>query len=192
VSAGAHSTEDTRKAMRALTSMALVFAVLAGATVAVRAAYGHFADDVEVSTRLPRAGQALRPGSDVKYRGVNVGKVRSVKLRDRQVDVVLGLHDDARIPVGTKVSVRSKTVFGEKYVAFEPREGDDGPFLQDGDLVEATGTGIEVEHLLDTSDDLFRGIDQEELAVLMDELVQASHGEGDRVADLIDRSGRGT
>lgn len=184
--------DEVRKAMRALASLAIIAVLGAGATVAVRAAYGAFNDDFRVTTRFVRAGQGLRSGSDVKYRGVNVGKVRSVTLRDRGVDVVLQLHRDAKVPKATTASVRPKTLFGEKYVELATRPGDPKPYLADGDRIAATGTGLEVEELIDTTDHLFRNVDADELATFMDEMVRASQGEGDRVAHLIDRSTKAT
>lgn len=123
----------------------------------------------------------------MKYRGVNVGKVKSVTLRDRQVDVVLELQDDAKVPKGTTASVRNKTLFGEKYIelAVQPQGG---PYLADGDELPPGKTGLEVEGLIDTTDGLLRQVDADQLAILMDELVQASRGEGDKVATLIDQS----
>lgn len=184
----AHSSpEDVRLAYRAVASLVIVALVAAGATVAVRAAYGAFSDDFTVATRFDRAGQGLRPGSDVKYRGVNVGKVRSIDLRDRKVDVVLQLEQGAEIPADTTATVRPKTLFGEKYVELSVQP-DDGPALEEGDLVQAAGTGLEVEELVDTTDGLLRQVDADDVATLMDELVETSRGEGDRVALLIDRS----
>lgn len=182
-----HSPDDVRLATRVVASLVIVALVGAGATVAVRAAYGAFADDMTVMTRFARAGQGLRSGSDVKYRGVNVGKVRSVTLRNRQVDVALDLERSAKIPADTTATVRPKTLFGEKYVelAVRPRGG---PYLRDGDRVASGGTGLEVEGLIDTTDDLLRQVDADQLATLMDQLVKASRGEGDRVAKLIDQS----
>lgn len=182
-----HAPEDVRLAYRAVASLVIVALIAAGATVAVRAAYGAFADDFTVRTRFARAGQGLRPGSDVKYRGVNVGKVKSIRLRDRQADVVLELKDSAKVPATTTASVRNKTLFGEKYVdlAVTPSNGS---YLADGAVLPPGTTGLEVEGLIDTTDDLLRQVDADQLATLMDELVQASRGEGDRVAKLIDQS----
>lgn len=183
--------EEIQKAYRAIAAIVVVVLLAGGATVAVRAAYGAFSDDMLVTTRFARAGQALRPTSDVKYRGVNVGKVRSVELVDREVEVVLQLRPSARIPTDTSATVRPKTLFGEKYVELAVTE-DRGSYLADGDDIEATGTGTEVETLLDSTDRLLRSIDVEELAVLMDELTQAAQGEGDNVARAIDRGVQAT
>lgn len=188
----AHQSPDEAKlAYRAMASLVIVALVAAGATVAVRAAYGAFADDFTVRTRFARAGQGLRPGSDVKYRGVNVGKVKSIELKDRQVDVVLELEDSARIPSTTTASVRNKTLFGEKYVELAVTPSNGG-LLADGSVLPPGKTGLEVEGLVDTTDELLRNVDADQLAILMDQLVQASRGEGDRVARLIDQSAEAT
>ncbi len=184
---GHHSPTEAKLAYRAMVSLVIVALVALGATVAVRAAYGAFSDDITVRARFARAGQGLRSGSDVKYRGVNVGKVRSVELRDRKVDVAIQLRKHAEIPADTTATVRPKTLFGEKYVELAVRPKG-GPILRDGDRLRAGGTGLEVEELVNTTDHLLRQVDSTELATLMDELVRASRGEGDRVARLIDRS----
>jgi virulence factor Mce-like protein len=184
---GHHTPDEARLAFRAMASLIIVVVIAAGATVAVRAAYGAFSDDFTVQARFAKAGQGLRPGSDVKYRGVNVGKVRSVDLADRKVDVAFDLHKDAKIPADTTATVRPKTLFGEKYVELAVRPTG-GPYLEDGDRVRSGGTGMEVEQLVDTTDDLLRNVDATQLATLMDELVKTSRGEGDRVARLIDQS----
>jgi len=183
---------EARLGARALLSVGIVLALAAGATVAVRAAYGAYSHDLLVHTRFARAGQGLRSGSDVKYRGVDVGSVRSITLRHRHVDVVLQLRRDVRIPAGTSATVRPKTIFGEKYVELAARPDDPGPYLADGDGVRAGTPTPEVEELVDTTDHLLRRVDATELANLTDELVRASQGEGDRVAHLVDRSVRAT
>lgn len=183
-----NTPEELQKAFRAIASIVVVVLVTATAAVAVRASYGAFSDDMKVHTSFARAGQALHPGSDVKYRGVNIGKVRSVRLHDRRVQVVLQIHKTARIPTRTAASVRAKTLFGEKYIQLSVQGHDDPPYLRDGDAVRSAGTGTEVDALVDGTDHLFRSVDVKELATLMDELTRAYQGEGTRVAALIDKS----
>ncbi|QXC61952.1 MCE family protein [Aquihabitans sp. G128] len=184
----ANTPEELQKAYRAIAAIVVVVLFAGLATVAVRTAYGAFSDDFHVTTRFARAGQALKPGSDVKYRGVTVGKVRSIDLVDRRVKVVMQLHKDVEVPKATSATVRPKTLFGEKYVELKVVPGDRAPFLADGDTVKAAGTGEEVEELLDSTDKLLRAVDIDEVATLMDELTKAAQGEGDNVAHLIDRS----
>jgi paraquat-inducible protein B len=109
--------------------------VAAGATVAVRAAYGAFADDFTVKTRFARAGQGLRSGSDVKFRGVNVGNVSKIAVapdrRHVQVSYDLDSVSAQRLALDKPASERSQLgtalraqlgsmgVTGVKYVALD-------------------------------------------------------------------------
>jgi virulence factor Mce-like protein len=183
-----NTPEELQKAFRAIAAIVVVVLVCGVATVAVRASYGAFSDDMKVKTTFSRAGQALHPGSDVKYRGVNVGKVRSVRLVHRKVQVVLQIHKSEKIPASTSASVRAKTLFGEKFIDLATKRGDPGPYLRNGDRVRSGGTGTEVDELVNGTDHLFRSIDVNALATLMDGLTKAYQGEGTKVAHLIDRS----
>jgi virulence factor Mce-like protein len=185
-----NTPEELQKAYRAIASIVVTVLIVGGVTVAVRASYGAFSDDMKVTTTFSRAGQALHPGSDVKYRGVNVGKVRSVRLVERKVHVVLQIRKTAKIPRSTEASVRAKTLFGEKFILLATRKGDPAPYLRDGDRVKPAGTGTEVDALVDGTDKLFRTVDAEEIATLMDELTRAYQGEGTKVAKLIDKGVR--
>ena len=183
-----NTPEELQKAYRAIAAIVVVVLMVAGVTVAVRASYGAFSDDMVVHATFARAGQSLHAGSDVKYRGVNVGKVRSIKLVHRKVEVALQIHKDEQVPKSTTAAVRAKTLFGEKYVELAVRKGDPAPYLADGDRVRSGGVGTEVDALVDGTDHLLRSVDTNELATLMDELTKAYQGEGTRVARLIDKA----
>ena len=135
-------SEDARLALRAVASLAILALVAAGSTVAVRWAYGGYDHDARIDARFPHAGQALQAGSDVKYRGVNVGKVRSVRLAGRGEDVVLELKPWAKVPRSTTATVKPKTIFGEKYVELATRPGAPGQYLRTGDRLRPGPTSL--------------------------------------------------
>src|SRR5215210_605742 len=89
-------------------AIALVFALLV--SVAVRWAYGAYDDDYQLAGLFPRAGQGLISGSDVKYRGVNVGEVDGIELVDRQARITFSIDDGFQIPEDVEVTVRPKTI----------------------------------------------------------------------------------
>lgn len=158
------------------------------AYLAVIWAYGAFDDDYELVGRFPRAGQGLAPGSDVKYRGVNVGEVGGIELVDRQAEVTLNMDPDFEVPTSAEVVVRPKTIFGEKFVDMTFERDAGGPMLEDGDRIPNTASATEVEDFIDGSNDLFEVIDQEEVAILVTELAEAARGGGEDVARSIDSS----
>ncbi|HEX7131847.1 MAG TPA: MlaD family protein [Iamia sp.] len=167
------------KGHRAVAALAVAGLMVAGIAVGVRASYGVFDDTVEVSGTFPRAGQSLNKGSDVLYRGVPVGEVRSIELEGLDVRITLALEPSAEIPTDVEAVVAPKTLFGEKSV--ELRGGTEGAdTLAEGDELTNTRAGTEVEELIAAADPLFRGIDTTELASLMTELTQVLQGQGKR------------
>lgn len=168
------------KGHRSVAAIAVACLVIAGITVGVRASYGAFDDTVEVSGTFPRAGQSLNKGSDVLYRGVPVGEVRSIELEGLDVRITLALERDAEVPADVQAVVAPKTLFGEKSV--ELRGGTTGgATLEPGDELADTRAGTEVEELIAAADPVLRGIDTTELASLMTELTQVLQNQGKRI-----------
>ncbi len=174
--------------MRGLLGLALAAVFFALVWVGVTFAYGGYDDDYELVADFPRAGQGLANGSDVTYRGVDVGEVRSVELVDRRARVTLAMDPGFDVPVDARVVVRPKTIFGEKFVDLTFPEGSEGPYLGDGDEVANAESATEVEDFFDGSNDLFEALDENELAELVTSLNEAARGTGDEVAQAFESS----
>ena len=71
------------------------------------------------------SADGLSPGSDVLIAGARAGSVRDITLDGGQALVTIGI-DDAYAPVHTNatITVRPKSLLGEKYVALDPGTGD--------------------------------------------------------------------
>lgn len=175
-------TSSDRRLPRALTALAVTLVFALGVTTAVRWSYGAFDDGYQLVGRFPHAGQGLIPGSDVKYRGVNVGEVDSIRLVDREAEVRFSIDPDFRIPEGAEVVVRPKTIFGEKFLDLTFEAGSDGPYLADGDEITRTGAATEVEDLFAAAQPLLDAIDEQELAELVASMTRTADGLGDDIA----------
>ncbi|MBR7024408.1 MAG: MCE family protein [Selenomonadaceae bacterium] len=79
----------------------------------------------------------LQPQSDVRLSGVLVGKVTKIANEGTGVTVTMEVHDDAKIPKQSKVSISSSGVMGEKFINFQPKV-DNGEYLQNGDYLYGT------------------------------------------------------
>lgn len=93
-----------------------------------------------VTVELPEAG-GLYPRSNVTYRGVEVGTVKSVHLTNTGVAAVLSLNSDVKIPADVEAEVHSVSSVGEQYVQLLPRSGQ-GPSLKDGDVIPSSRTRV--------------------------------------------------
>ena len=62
-------------------------------TIGIKFSFGAFDAGYQLKASFAAAGQGLVPNSDVKIRGVNVGKVDKVELIDGRALVTMGISD---------------------------------------------------------------------------------------------------
>lgn len=162
---------------------AIALLLLFGAiTVGIKGAFGAFEGGYELTGSFDAAGQGLLPGSDVKLRGVNIGEVARIELVDRDALVTLRIHDGERIPTDATATIRPKTLFGEKFVDIDPGAAEDeGPFLADGDALENTLGGFELEAVLTDVYPLLKAIDPAELMTVLSQLAEGGRGLGEEI-----------
>ena len=159
--------------------------------VGVNYSFGYFDDVYPLKASFANAGQGLQHGSDVKVRGVNVGKVQSVKLEDGRAVVTMEINHSTKVPTSATATVRPKTLFGEKFVDIAPGDGEGkGPYYStSGEMLDkcdktaqpqqscAVG-GFELEQVLGDAYPLLKKIDPGELFTVIDTLAQGGKGLG--------------
>ncbi len=159
----------------------VIIAVFALIYVAIKNAYGGYANTYDLSMNLPRAGQQLQTGSDVRLRGVVIGKVKEIDLRDRDVKVTLRIDSNYRVPQDAQAYITLKTLLGAKFVDLRvPSYG--GPYLADGDRIEATHIGPELEDAVADGVNVLDAIRPNDLATVIHELAVGARGHGDDIA----------
>jgi phospholipid/cholesterol/gamma-HCH transport system substrate-binding protein len=165
---------------------AIVLILMASLTVfGVRASNGALRPRYQVVASFEAAGQGLLSKSDVKIRGVNIGSVKSVRLRDGRALVRMDIDDDERVPVSSTATIRPKTLFGEKFVDIDPGPDEQrGPFLDDEQEITQTTGGFELEKVLSEAYPIVKAIDPEELATILAELSAA----GDDLGPTVNRT----
>lgn len=130
----------------------------------------------------------LFEGSAVTYRGVKIGKVRTIELTEKGVVATIAITSDDKIPLTSVAKVRSLSPVGEQYLDFQP-SSKAGPYIEDGSVVPATSTDlpktlastvIAVNKVLDQ-------VDAEKLHVLLSELSTGLAGTGKDLGKLVDQ-----
>lgn len=165
-----------------LTGAIAVVLALALMTVGIKGAFGAFRGGYELVGRFDAAGQGLLPGSDVKVRGVNIGEVKGIHLRDGEAEISLRIDDGEDVPVDAVATVRPKTLFGEKYIDIDPGPHEqDGPFLGDGDELTNTLGGFELEAVLTDLYPILKAVDPQELTTVLGELADGGRGLGETI-----------
>ena len=170
---------------RRIAGTAMLVAVIALATLGFQYRFARQAGSTDVVLRVSEAGIGTQPGTDLKIRGVTVGRIVDVSLGEDGLPALTArLNPGVEVPTdGLTVTITPKTFFGEKQVVLDyPLEAfGEGPFLEDGDVVDAEGGLTEVEDVLQALQPLLSGIEEDYLATLFD-ATAALEGEGETIA----------
>jgi virulence factor Mce-like protein len=154
---------------------------ISGMYVGLKWAYGGYGHYYKVSVTLPRTGEQLTVGSDVRMRGVIVGKVATVELVKRQAKLILKIEDRFRVPSSAEANITLTTLLGAKYVDLRfPTYT--GPFMKDGAVIAKGHVGPELEDALDDGVSVLEAINPADLGTIVGELVTGARGHGSDVA----------
>ena len=140
-----------------------------------------FTSTDEVTVLSPRAGLVMEQDAKVKYRGIQIGKVKSISYAGDQAKLTLAVdsHELPYIPANAVVRIAGNTVFGAKSVEFVPPESPLGTALRPGATVEASSVQLEVNTLFQSLTDLLHKIDPVNLNATMTALGDGLRGNGD-------------
>jgi phospholipid/cholesterol/gamma-HCH transport system substrate-binding protein len=88
----------------------------------------------------------LEKNSPVRIAGVEIGRVESIKLEGLKAKVTMLLPFHVKLPLGSKLYVKSSGLLGEKYIEIVPGTG--AEFIQANGLVEEGGPSADVDRVL--------------------------------------------
>ena len=160
---------------------AILAAILVAATVFTYLAYtAAFTDTDTVTVTSPRAGLVMEQDAKVKYRGIQVGEVKSIEYAGDQAKLTLSINSNEMryIPSNAGVRIAGTTVFGAKSVEFLPPEQPSGQ-LRPGANVQAKDVQLEVNTLFQTLTDVLHKIDPVNLNATLSALAEGLRGNGD-------------
>jgi phospholipid/cholesterol/gamma-HCH transport system substrate-binding protein len=143
----------------------------------------------EVEAELGRAGSGLRAGTDVKLRGVNVGRVAEVHIADDGAATArLELFPEPRLPDDVVPVVTPKTFLGEKQVELRTERELAAPYLEAGDVLATPAElqPIEPVAVVDQLGRLLRDIDDQQLASFFAAMAAFDLDDADRFGEGIE------
>jgi len=177
-----------RRSWRAVVVAVVGAVVIAGVDLAVRAADGAFNGSYPVVGMFTSAGQGLHPGSEVDFRGVQVGQVGTIALSGRAVRVVMLIDPSFRVPATATATIRPQNLFGAEDVTFvtpDPAAPPAPPWVAPGSTVARTAVSSQLDNLFAAADPLLSNIDTTALSSTISELDQATAGQGPAIASGI-------
>lgn len=99
-----------------------------------------------VYAEFEKAG-GIKPGSVVEIAGVEIGKVKSIRLNnDYQALVELTIDKGVKIQEDAIASIKTKGLIGEKYVQITP--GGSDKLIPNGGRIRETESAVDLEELI--------------------------------------------
>ncbi len=146
-------------------------------------------DTMEMTVEFERAGLNVRPGDEVRVRGVPVGRISSIEAEPGAPTVryTLALDPDTRVAADSTANLVPKTLFGDKFVELQPAE-EDAPTLAEGASipVDRTSPSAEVQQVLDKLQPILETFDPVEFSATLSSYAEAFDGSGADIAQLLD------
>ncbi|MFC5751442.1 MCE family protein [Actinomadura rugatobispora] len=129
----------------------------------------------------------LNPDLEVTHRGVRVGTVGQVRLREGHVAVRLDLERDARVPSAVGARVLRKSAIGEPYIELTqpPRPGN--AILKEGDHIPVARTAptVNYQELFAGLSRTLRSVDPRDARTLVHEAATGLQGRGDSINGIL-------
>jgi phospholipid/cholesterol/gamma-HCH transport system substrate-binding protein len=169
----------------------VIVATFLGLTVAIYADV--FTKDTPVTLRANNIGNQMQPDADVKLRGINVGRVRSITSKGDGAILELAMDPATQdwIPKNVSARLLPKTLFGERYVNLVLPEHPEGK-LSSGDVIsqDRSATSLEMERVLNDLLPLLQAVRPEKLAEMLTTLSQALDGRGKPLGQTLTQVGQ--
>ncbi|MGI8666159.1 MAG: MCE family protein [Jatrophihabitans sp.] len=173
------------RAREALAGLVYLLIVVGLITLSVMVFNKDFSSSVNVALRTDTIGSELQKGSDVKVRGVLVGRVAKLSTDGNGARIELAITPSkARlIPTNSSAQLLPKTLFGERYVSLIMPASPSGKTLHSGDVIvqDQSADAVELQQVFQHLLPVLQAIQPDKLAILLGQL---SQGLRDRGAQL--------
>ena len=135
---------------------------------------------------LPDSGGIFTTAS-VTYRGVEIGRVGAISLRDDGIRVALDMNSSPHVPADVRAVIGNGSALGEQYIDLQPATTSE-PYLRQGSVIPADHTSLPVstETLLVDLDKLITSVPNADLRTLVDELGTGFNETGPALRRLLD------
>lgn len=102
-------------------------------------------DRYTVYAEFEKAG-GIKAGAVVEVAGVEVGKVKSIRLDNYQALIEFEINRNVKIQEDAIASIKTKGLIGEKYVQITP--GGSDKILSNGGKIRETESAIDIEEII--------------------------------------------
>jgi phospholipid/cholesterol/gamma-HCH transport system substrate-binding protein len=123
----------------------------------------------------------------VKVAGVEVGKVRGLRVEFDSAVVTLALRKGASLRADVRAQVRARSLLGEKYLSLTPRS-EDAPLLVDGDTILDVRPTVEIDDLIAALGPALAAVNPDDVARLVSSAADVSVAVGTDADELVSKA----
>lgn len=98
-----------------------------------------------IEAEFEKAG-GIKTGASVEIAGVEIGKVKNIRLKNYQAVITLSIKRDVKIQEDAIASIRTKGIIGEKFILITP--GGSERLIAEGGKIRETESALDLEELL--------------------------------------------
>jgi len=133
----------------------------------------------------------LKAGEDVRIAGVQVGSVKSVKLKnDNTVDVKFTLNERYQLYSSSRAVIRYQNLVGDRYMEITSGPGELRKLPAGGTVVLAnTQPALDLDALLGGLRPVVKGLDGKKVNEITAAMIEALQGQGGALSDLLSNTG---
>lgn len=133
----------------------------------------------------------LKAGEDVRISGVQVGSVKSVKLKsDNTVDVTFTLNDRYQLYTSSRAVIRYQNLVGDRYMEVTSGPGELRKLPAGGTVALAnTQPALDLDALLGGLRPVVKGLDGKKVNEITAAMIEALQGQGGALNDLLSNTG---
>lgn len=167
---------------------ALLASLLVGFALLTYLSYSAaFSSTDTVTVTAPRAGLMMERDNKVKYRGIQIGKVKDISYSGERAVLTLSIDSNELhyVPDNATVHIAGTTIFGAKSVEFIPPQSPSGRSLRPDAHINASAVSLEVNTLFQSLIDLLYKIDPVELNGTLSALAEGLRGHGNDFGALL-------
>ena len=186
------------KVTGAALKLGTISAVLLMITVSIVVIFGQirFNRNTGYSAEFGNAS-GLREGQFVRASGVEIGKVKRIRLIDGGTRALVDFDVDRSIPLyqSTTAQIRYLDLIGNRYVELKRGEGEGADrILPAGGFIplSRTSPALDLDALIGGFEPLFRALDPEKVNTIASTIITVFQGQGGTINDILDQTARVT
>lgn len=131
---------------------------------------------------------SLNKGDEVRIAGVRVGQVDKIAIvNEREAEVQFSLTDRDWLPAGSTATIRYRNLVGQRYIALEQGQGQQGMKLTAGETIplDHTHPAVNLTTLFNGFRPLFQTLSADDVNKLSYQIIQVFQGESGTITELV-------